>query len=67
MKVLAAARRAFDTVPIYRRLYGDGAAQPRPTVKAAAAKKPTPSAAKKKAPVKKAPVKKKAPAKKKRG
>ena len=29
MKVLAAARRAFDTVPIYRRLYGDRPARTR--------------------------------------
>src|SRR6185312_9984288 len=47
-------KRILGTAEDYRHLYGDGSGKPRPDVKApAAAKKPTTTPAKKKAPVKK--------------
>ena len=51
-------KRILGTAEDYRRLYGDGSGQPRPTVKAPASKKPVPTA-KKKAPAKRASPKKK--------
>jgi soluble lytic murein transglycosylase len=48
-------KRILGTAEDYRSLYGDGSAQPRPTVQPSASKKPVPTAKKK------APVKKKAP------
>ena len=66
-------KRILGTAEDYRRLYGDGAARPRPAAKpAAASAKSSAPTVKKKAPVKKkaivrkAPVKKKAPVRKKR-
>ena len=62
-------KRILGTAEDYRRLYGDGAARPRPAVRAPAAKPVAKkqTAVKRKAPVKKTPVKKRAvPVKQKR-